>query len=188
MPHPSDDGEAPDAALVRRAGLGDRAAFAQIFDRHAPAMFRYAVNMLDGDVHDAEDAVQSALAKAWQHLPGFRGESALSTWLMRITANEVAGVRRRRRPLVVSDDLLATRSADPAGDPAREAGRRELREALALALTELPWRQRASWLLREMEGLSYEEIAGVLETTQTVVRGQLHRARRTLAVRMAQWR
>ena len=60
--------------------------------------------------------------------------------------------------------------------------------ALNLALLELPWRQRASWLLRELEGFSYEEIARVLDTTPGVVRGQLHRARRTLATRMEQWR
>lgn len=64
----------------------------------------------------------------------------------------------------------------------------ELREVLELALTELPWRQRAVWLLREIEELSYTEIAEILHTTPTVVRGRLHRARASLKVRMAQWR
>lgn len=184
---PSGDASAPEEELVRRASLGDRAAFAEIFHRHASAMFRYAVHMLDGDAHEAEDAVQSALLKAWQQLPGFQGKSRLQTWLFRITANEALARRRTRRPRPVSDDLLSGYPADWRSSPTTQAAQRELWEALELALTELPWRQRASWLLREMEGLSYGEIADVLGTTETVVRGQLHRARRTLAVRMSQW-
>lgn len=177
-----------DGALARRAGLGDRYAFAEIFQRHAESMFRYAQHMLDGDAADAEDAVQNALFKAWQHLPAFRGQSALRTWLFRITANEVLNARRRRRPEPVDDQLLTAEADDPESDPARQLEHAELWETLTVALAELPWRQRASWLLKEMEGMSYNEIAVVLETSPTVVRGQLHRARRTLAVRMAQWR
>lgn len=177
-----------DGALARRAGLGDREAFAEIFERHAESMFRYAQHMLGGAAHDAEDAVQNALIKAWQHLPDFRGESALRTWLFRITANEVLNARRRRRPVPVDAYLLTATPDRPDVDPARQHEHAELWETLTVALTELPWRQRASWLLKEIEGMSYTEIAIVLETSPTVVRGQLHRARRTLAVRMAQWR
>lgn len=177
-----------DAVLARRSALGDRRAFALIVKRHGAAMYRYAVHMLDGHEHDAEDAVQTALIKAWQHLPGFRGDAELRTWLFTIVSNEVYSARRRRHPQALDDDLLVGR-ADPAvGDPADRVVQGEIWYALGLALTELPWRQRASWLLREIEGLSYEEIAAVLETSTTVVRGQLHRARSSLAVRMAQWR
>lgn len=180
--------ETPDAVLARRSALGDRGAFALIVKRHGAAMYRYAVHMLDGHEHDAEDAVQTALMKAWQHLPGFRGDAALRTWLFTIVSNEVYSARRRRHPQALDDQLLVGR-ADPAvGDPADRVVQGEIWYALGLALTELPWRQRASWLLREIEGLSYEEIAAVLETSPTVVRGQLHRARSSLAVRMAQWR
>jgi len=175
-----------DAVIVRRAALGDREAFELIFHRHAPAMFRYASNMLDGDVGEAEDAVQNALVKVWQHLPDFRGESKLRTWMFRITANEVLAARRRR-PVAVDDRLLDSRAADR-NQPERQVERAELWQALTLALSELPWRQRASWLLMEVEGMSYQEIARTLDTSVTVVRGQLHRARRTLAIRMAQWR
>jgi RNA polymerase sigma-70 factor (ECF subfamily) len=177
-----------DQLLARRAALGDRTAFAAIFDRHAAAMFRYALNMLDGDVHAAEDAVQDALENAWVHLPGFRGDAQLRTWLFRITANIVLAARRRRRPVAVDDELLTALPARAHEGPADQVQDAGLRAALELALTELPWRQRACWLLREMEGLSYEEIAGILSTTPVVVRGQLHRARATLAVRMVQWR
>lgn len=178
----------PDAVLARRAALGDRVAFAVIFDRHAASMFRYAVHMLDGDVGEAEDAVQDALASAWVHLPDYRGDAELRTWLFRITANAVLGARRRRRPIAVDDQLLSARADRPETDPAKQAEHAQLWSDLDRALGELPWRQRAAWLLRELEGLSYDQIADILGTSPTVVRGQLHRARRTLAVRMAQWR
>jgi RNA polymerase sigma-70 factor, ECF subfamily len=176
-----------DQDLARQAGLGDRFAFAEIFHRHAAAMFRYAVHMLDGDIDQAEDAVQEALTQAWVHLPRFRGDSALRTWLFRITANCVLSARRRRRP-IAGEDWVLTLPAGPDSDPVAHAQHEELWAALEAALGELPWRQRASWLLRELEGLSYEEIADILDTSPTVIRGQLHRARGTLAVRMAQWR
>lgn len=182
------DEDPGDGALARRAALGDREAFAAIFDRHAEAMFRYARHMLSGHVEDAEDAVQVALIKAWQKLPDFRGEAALRTWLFKITANEVRAHRRRARPVAVDDQLLANVAETISSDPARVMAEAELWEVLAIALAELPWRQRASWVLRELEGFSYDDIAEVLDTTPTVVRGQLHRARRTVATRMEQWR
>jgi len=137
---------------------------------------------------NAEDAVQSAFTQAWQHLPTFRGDASLKTWLYRITANEVLASRRRRRPIPVDDHLLTPIPA-PAGEgPVSRLDGEELRRDLSAALAELPWRQRASWVLAEMEGMTYAQIAATLGTNETVVRGQLHRARRTLAVRMAQWR
>ncbi len=177
-----------DAILARRAALGDREAFAEIFRRHAPALFRYAVRMLDADHQAAEDAVQEALTKAWLKLDGFRGDSALRTWLFRLVANECVNSRRRRRPIPVDDQLLARLTPGTGDEPHRFTTEQELRDALDIALLELPWRQRAAWLLREIERLSYSEIAGILGTTPTVVRGQLQRARATLSVRMAQWR
>jgi RNA polymerase sigma-70 factor (ECF subfamily) len=100
----------------------------------------------------------------------------------------VLNARRRRRPLAVDDELLTPLADGRELRPDQIADERALRRALTSALTELPWRQRASWVLAELEGLSYQEIADVLDTSPTVVRGQLHRARRTLAVRMEQWR
>lgn len=185
----SHDAGLPDIVLARRAGMGDRSAFTVIFHRHGPAMFRYALHMLDGHTEDVEDALQNAWVKAWQHMGDFRGDAQLRTWLFTVTAREVVNLRRRRRPQPVRDDPLLERTpAEGDLEPEQQTVHRELHESLVLALSELPWRQRASWLLREMDGLSYQEIAAVLETSPTVVRGQLHRARAALAVRMAQWR
>ena len=177
-----------DAVLARRSGLGDRVAFAELVDRHGPALYRYAVRMLDGEHHAAEDAVQEALTKAWVHLGAFRGESSVKTWLFRLVANECLSARRRRRPRPVDDAVLTAIPDDARAAPETVTVATDLRAALDVALVELPWRQRASWILREVESLSYAEIAEVLGTSSTVVRGQLHRARANLAVTMEQWR
>ena len=177
-----------DIVLARRAAMGDKSAFTAIFARHAAALHRYALRMMDGDHQAAEDAVQESLTKAWLRIDSFRGESELRTWLFKLTANECLSARRRRRPIAVDDGLFLARDDDTFPTPHDQASSNEFRGVLERALTELPWRQRATWLLREVEGLSYAQIAEILHTTPTVVRGQLHRARATLKVRMAQWR
>lgn len=177
-----------DQVLARRAALGDRSAFAEIFPRYGPGLYRYALRMLDGDSGDAEDAVQESFTSAWLHIGDFRGESSLKTWLYRLTANQVLTSRRRRRPVATGDWILKPQSTDAAPTTEVEYASRELWAALDQALAELPWRQHASWLLREMEGLSYSEIAVILDTGPTVIRGQLHRARATLAIRLVEWR
>lgn len=173
---------------MRRAALGDRAAFAALVRRYGPALFRYATTMLDGNLHDAEDVVQSAVTKAWPALRQFRAEASVKTWLFRITANEALAMRRRRRPVPVDDRLLHPRPAPAHDEPQQRYAASELRDALQAALSELPWRQRAAWLLAEQEHMTYEQIARTLDTTETVVRGQLHRARATLAIRLEEWR
>lgn len=181
-------GARSDEVLARRSGLGDRAAFAELVGRHGAALYRYAVRMLDGDHHAGEDAVQEALTKAWVHLGTFRGDSAPKTWLFRLVANECLSARRRRLPRPVDDQTLTEVPDDGGSAPEEVTVATDLRRALDVALIELPWRQRASWMLREVELLSYAEIAEVLQTSPAVVRGQLHRARANLAARMEQWR
>ena len=107
--------------------------------------------------------------------------------MFKLTANECHSARRRRRPIALDDGLLESLDASTSPGAHDQASAREFRLMLDLALLELPWRQRAVWLLREIEGLSYDEIADALHTTPSVVRGQLHRGRATLRVRMAQW-
>lgn len=190
---------ASDSALARRAALGDVEAFEELFTRLFPSTFRYALHMLDGDDALAADAAQEAWVKAWLGLATFQGRSQVRTWVFTIVAREVADIRRRRRPVVVDHAVLAQIEAHRAArtehdldgllpSAEEQALDAELWAELSVALTELPWRQRASWLLRTFEQMSYDEIAAVLNTTPGVVRGQLHRARRSLAIRMEQWR
>jgi RNA polymerase sigma-70 factor (ECF subfamily) len=176
-----------DERLARAAALGDRVAFEMIVRRHTPALLRYATHQLGWDA-DAQDVVQEALLAAWRNLDRFDGRSALRTWLFAVLSHKLVDHRRRRRPVPVPDDALLTQPADPAADPARHAVRAELVDALRSALAELPHRQRATWLLIEIEGLTQREAAAVLRLTPDAVRGNVFRARRTLGERLARWR
>ncbi len=180
-------GERSDDALLRAARLGDTEAFAAVVHRHGPGMRRYAHFIL-GDDEDAADATQDALVSAWRSLPTFRGDSTLRTWLFTLVSRRAADLQRRSRPVPVDDAGLERRLPplpDTASGGTLEA---ELLAALREALQELPWRQRACWLLREVEGLSYAEIGATLGVTSGQVRGYLHRGRAQLAERMESWR
>jgi len=183
-----DDEGVPDEVLARRAALLDRAAFRVIVDRHGPALYRYAHRMLD-DPQDTEDCVQEAFAAAWTSLPQFAGRSTLRTWLFAITAHKVRSLQRRRTHTALPLPFEPVDEVDRhAIDPERSAEGTDLLEALNAALRELPPGPRSTWLLREVEGLSYEQIAEVSGTTTSTVRGQLHRARGHLIQRMEVWR
>jgi RNA polymerase sigma-70 factor, ECF subfamily len=180
-----------DEALARRAGLGDREAFAVIVTRYGPALYRFTVRLLDNR-SDVEDTVQETFLDAWRGLPAFRGDSTLPTWLFALARHRVYAHYRRfpasgsRQPLNIDDvtDRVPAGDADPAG---RQAGN-DLLAALDAALRTLPPRQRAVWILREIEGLTYAEIATVMATSPDAVRGLLERARTTLAITMKEWR
>lgn len=172
-----------DDTLRRAAALGDADAFAEILQRHGPAVFRYARRLLN-DRGDAEEVVQDAFVAAWKAIPDFRGDASLRTWLFTITGRKAVDLLRKRRPTPVDDDAFSGLTAVSA-DPGTTSG---LLAALDAALAELPYLQRAVWLLREIEQMSYAEIAATLHTTPTVVRGQLARARAALQQRLEEWR
>jgi RNA polymerase sigma-70 factor (ECF subfamily) len=178
-----------DAALTALAAMGDRDAFAELVERHGPSLYRYAQRLLD-DRGQTDDCVQETFLAAWRGLPGFRAESSVRTWLFTICRHEV--FRRSRRgatevPLDVELDEVRDKIRDLRADPARSSEAAALREALDLALAVLPSRQRSAWLLREVEQLHYDEIAEVLGTTATAVRGLLERARTALASALEGW-
>lgn len=183
-----DFARASDTALVRAARLGDHDAFGELVDRHGPGMLRYARRLVGGSEADAGEVVQEAFISAWRSLDTFRGESTIKTWLFRLVHRRAVDLQRHRRPTPIDDELLS-RMVPTAGDnPLQDVLDSELLEALQKALEELPWNQRAAWLLREVEGLGYDEIALAMGTTVGSVRGHLHRGRRQLAERMARWR
>ena len=133
--------------------------------------------------------MQEAFAAAWTSLPQFAGRSSLRTWLFAITAHKVRSLQRRRTRTALPLPFVPVDEVDPrAIDPERSAEGTDLLEALNAALRELPPGPRSTWLLREVEGLSYEQIAEVSGTTTSTVRGQLHRARGHLVQRMEEWR
>lgn len=180
--------EPSDEALVRAARLGDEDAFAAIVDRHGPGMHRYALRLVGGRDADAAEVAQEALVSAWRSLPGFAGTSSLRTWLFRIVHRRAADLTRRRRPVPIDDQLLSHLVPEAAENALSAVLDDELVAALQRILDELPWHQRAAWLLREVEDMSYEEIASTLALSVGSVRGHLHRGRRTISERMARWR
>ncbi|MFE3265555.1 MULTISPECIES: RNA polymerase sigma factor [unclassified Streptomyces] len=177
---------ASDELLATRAGEGDEQAFTILMRRHSRPLLGLALHTL-GNAQDAEDAVQDAFISAWRRLPEFRHACAFSTWMYRITVNRCLN-SLRRRPAPVPLNTVAEPTAGAGSSPAQAAEEDALADALAEALGNLEPRQRVCWVLRELQGLSYEQIAHVTGTSEQTVRGRLYRARRSLKEMMASWR
>jgi RNA polymerase sigma-70 factor (ECF subfamily) len=178
--------ELDDVTLVARAKDGDVPAYEQLVLRYQGPMYRLAVRML-ASRGDAEDVVQDVFLTAWRRLPQLHEDAAFVGWLYRTTTNRCLNVIRSRRPRT-DLDLDSTESARPDAHPERAAEVSAQLTALTGALQELTAEQRACWLLREVHGRSYEEIADAVGSTTTAVRGRIARARAQLAEVMKPWR
>ncbi|MBN8717728.1 RNA polymerase sigma factor [Thermomonas sp.] len=177
-----------DAELVACVVAGERDAFRQIMQRCNQRMFRVVRGVIRNEA-EAEDVVQEAYVHAFEKLGSFRGEASLATWLTRIALNEAYGRLRRRRDSVDIDDIDANGPAAQliafpghllGDDPAEEAARAQMRRLLEQAVDELPEAFRLVYVLRDVEGCSVEDTAGVLGIRPETVKTRLHRARRQL--------
>lgn len=178
---------ASDRELVNAAVLGERDAFEAIVLRYGPQMLRYAQNMLS-DRGAAEEVTQDAFVAAWKGLDSFRGDSSLRTWLFTLVSHKVIDHRRRRSIAPTEDWVFDTSPAPEKYTPEMQASNADFLAELAVALAELPYHQRAAWLLREVDGMTQTEIGRILTITPSAVRGHLTRAGATLSERMAAWR
>lgn len=179
--------ELGDADAVARARNGDHDAFRVLVERYQGRAYRLALRIL-GDPEKARDAVQEGFLKAYGSLDKFQGRSGFYTWLYRLIFNLCIDTKRRDRSgrHVEWDDEVAREVAaggpgEGAGllfEPARELERGELRDALARAIEALPEDARRTLLLREVDGLSYAEIAESLSVPKGTVMSRLHHARR----------
>lgn len=188
-----------DHVLVLRAQDGDVDAFEQLVDRHQARLFRIAFMVLH-DRMDAEDVVQEALLSSWRRLHLLHDPNAFRAWISQITSRAATNVvrrqARRRTDVVEQQDLdtAATESAlggtsgPSAHQPERATMAAAQMEALAAILQTIPEDQRTSWVLREIDGMSYREIARVLDATETAVRGRIARARTQILDRMQEYR
>jgi RNA polymerase sigma-70 factor (ECF subfamily) len=175
-----------DAALVERVRRGDVAAFEPLVEAYRQRVYRLAFNVLR-DQEDAWDAAQEAFIKAYKALPAFKGESAFYTWLFRITMN-VAHDKLRQRGAAgrafgterVTEEEWERTMPDPGADPGAAAVRADQRARIAKALETLPEHHRAIIMLSDLEGLSYREIADVLNIPMGTVMSRLHHARKRL--------
>lgn len=171
--------------LVARAKQGDQDAFAKLVEANQNRIYSLAYRMA-GDPEDAADLAQEALLRAWRTLPSFQGESSFATWLYRLTSNLCIDFLRREKrrktatPVTSLDDeesAAPTEVPDHSSDPHQELERRELRLAVGQALLKLSSEHRQVLVLRELEGLSYTEIAGRLELSEGTVKSRIARAR-----------
>lgn len=182
-----------EAALIRKAQKGDQEAFNTLMGAHEARMRRTALRTT-AHVEDAEDAVQQAFTSAWMNLKRFRGESAFSTWLTRITMNEALSLlrKRNRRTFVAIDEQAGaeeetrTVALPAAGDPEQHFLERELRALVRESMKLVRPAYREAMRLRVLEDLSLEEIAERMGIPVNTVKVHLFRGRRAMKAFLAQ--
>jgi RNA polymerase sigma-70 factor (ECF subfamily) len=179
--------ESSDWELVRRCKEGDRQAFRELVERYQRKTVAIALGML----HDREDALevsQEAFAKVFTNIQQFKEEASFYTWLYRIVVNLAIDRQRQRNRQPLLEDDQGERdsggiSATPAAastDPYEQVKDKELGDRIRAAIAELTPAHKAVILLREVEGLSYEEISEILQCSRGTVMSRLHYARKRL--------
>ena len=172
--------------LIQQAQAGDQSAFELLVERYQKPVYHQALRLLSSP-EDAADVTQEVFLKAWRNLPSFRGESGFSTWLYRLTDNAAIDLlrreKKRRGESSLDDETLGWDAAlaDPAPTPHQAAEREDLRRAVSDGLARLSEEHRRVLVLREINGLSYEEIGSLLGLTAGTVKSRIARARLSLA-------
>ena len=178
-----------DLTLVKRVRSGDQRAFRTLVERYQRKVYSVALGMLK-DKEEAMDVSQEAFVKVYKYLDHFKGDSSFYTWLYRITVNICIDVLRKRGGArgedVEFDESIAHDTAEAqigalgtrlGTNPQKSALRRELAEKIQEALEQVPEKHRAILLLREIEGMSYEELSRTLEIPKGTVMSRLFHAR-----------
>lgn len=180
-----------DVELMTSAANGEVTAFDELVRRHTTRMYRVALRIV-ADPVEAEDVVQDAWVSAWRGLSSFRGEAAPTTWLFRVVTNTALLHLRRRKQTVPLDTVMEDTNPralmDPRDGPEGQALRGEKVEAVQRAIATLDPSQRIPLVLRELEGMSYEEVAAVLDIGVPALRSRLHRARVALLAKLKELR
>jgi len=178
-----------DRDLVARASRGDVEAFSKLVRANSSLVYRVALRVLGSE--EAQDASQEVWIRVWRNIRGFRGESAFSTWLYRITVNTCLSVRQkesRREGWEYGGEEIPYLPEPPGGDADPEAAAlsAERREEIEAALERVRAEHRAALVLRHMEGLSYAEIAEVLGVPDGTAKGWVSRGRAAMLVALAE--
>jgi RNA polymerase sigma-70 factor (ECF subfamily) len=170
--------------FLERLRAGDARAFEELVATHQHRVFGVALRMLENGA-EAEEVAQETFLRAHAGLAEFRGDAKLSTWLYaivsRLCLNRLASADRR---VIRPGDELLLRVADASGGPDASAERGELEAALHRAIADLPEERRVVVILRDLEGMAYDEIARALDLELGTVRSRLHRARMDLKEKM----
>jgi RNA polymerase sigma-70 factor (ECF subfamily) len=165
-----------ESVLISRAQDGDREAFGELVSRYHTRVINVIYRMC-WDNHLAEDAAQIAFIQAWQHLSDFRLHSTFRNWLYRIAVNAAMDILRHEKP---STDISELQIEEPAAKLEEQLEQKERARQVRLAVLALPEASRTVLILREYEGLSYNEIAETLDISTGTVMSRLNYARRRL--------
>lgn len=171
--------------LIARAQKGDESAFEQLLDRYQKTVYHQAFRLLN-DPEDAADVTQEVFLKVWKHLPSFRGESGFATWLYKLTDNAAIDLIRREKKRqgdasLDDEEGAVFVPADPTPTAQQKLERQELHQAVAEGLQQLSEEHRRILVMREINGMSYEEIGSILDLSPGTVKSRLARARISLA-------
>lgn len=188
----SPEPDAPtDRTLTLRAQDGDADAFDLLIDRHQGRLFRIAYLML-GDRQDSEDVVQETLISAWERLHLLSDPGAVRAWLSQICSRRATDIARRRARRATDaqspEHLQWHPDSAPAADPARRSEINLQLQALADVLATMEPDLRSCWTLREIDGMSYREVACALDINEATARGRISRARTHVIDQMKEWR
>jgi RNA polymerase sigma-70 factor (ECF subfamily) len=178
-----------DLTLVKRVRDGDQRAFKLLVERYQRKVYAVALGMLK-DKEEAMDVSQEAFVKVYKYLDHFKGDSSFYTWLYRITVNICIDVMRRKNsaggemeefdesaPMDLSEARIGALGSRLGTNPQKSALRRELAEKIQEALAAVPEKHRAILLLREIEGMSYEDLSRTLDIPKGTVMSRLFHAR-----------
>ena len=175
--------------LLQRAMRGDAQAFNDLMGLHEGRMYAVALRMC-GTREDAQDCLQEAMLRVYRSIGSFKAQSSFATWVYRITMNTCLDELRRRksRPGTSLDGLLDSgwSPSDDRDTPEQHAVRAEKRAGIMRMIRELPEDMRAAIVLRDLQGLPYEEIAQALGTNVGTIKSRISRARERLRGKIAQ--
>jgi RNA polymerase sigma-70 factor (ECF subfamily) len=170
---------ADDVDSIKRFKNGDPSTFEEIVRRHQDRIYNLCRYMLQ-DTQDAQDAAQDVFVKAYAGLKAFKPDASLSTWLYRIAVNTCLDHKKKSRLEPLDSESLIEDLASAEPSPERLYESKEISRAVQGALQKLPENLRAAIVLKEIEELSYEEIAAVLDTALGTVKSRISRAREEL--------
>lgn len=178
-----------DSALVAQAAAGETAAFEALVERHRNRVYGMALRMLNSE-DDASEVVQETFISAYRNLQNFRGDAQFSSWVTRIAANHALMKLRHRKVVGAVEESLdephfnergsLIEEVAPIPDAETSALNHELRDAIEAAAARLGDEYREVFVLRDLEGMSYEEIAELTSSSVPAVKSRLHRARLSL--------
>ncbi|RFS19347.1 RNA polymerase subunit sigma-24 [Chitinophaga silvatica] len=176
-----------DIDLINRVLNGEQAVYEQLIRRHNSSLFRIGMSFLKNDA-DVEDVMQITYVKAWEHLSTFRQEAAFGTWLKRIMINECNQLLKKQKQIVNENiDHHDTATNNIKESPVSNVLNKELSMAMEKALTELPEKYRAVFLLRVVEGMNVIQTAGILNISQVNVKVRLIRAKLMLKQKVSNY-